>query len=194
MGELVQLIGYIAWPITAIVLTCLLVREIKAGLVQTLFQGIGSLRVAGFELTKQVETAVQLAKSEAQAANIEVVPPAESETIQAEEGEEELSANALYDQIQDAWTEIAEVVTDLAVQHGGYRDQRKVRENLLLLVEKGAIEANLFDVIRSIQQLRNGIRRAGPGSVSVKAVRDYKATVTSVAEALRERLSPAPTA
>lgn len=189
MDAIVQLIGHLAWPVASIILAILLLRELKAGLIKTVFREIGTLRVGNFEITKYVEGAVEQAKSEAQAANIEVIPVVESEEERAGEGEEELSANALYDQIQDSWTEIAEVVTDLAVLQGGYRDQRKVRENLQILVDRGVIDASLFDIIRSLQQIRNGIRRAGPGNVSVKAVRDYKATVTSVAGALRELLS-----
>lgn len=184
----VLLVGYLAWPITTLIIAAIVIYQIKDGLLQKLMTGITHLKVAGVEVTKEVEREVASVAKEAEQANIEVrakesPAPAEAQTA-AVDGE----VVAPYDQIQDSWTDIAEIVTDIAVAHGGVRDQRKVKDNLILLADQNVIDTRLFDLVRSLQQVRNSVRRTGPDSVSARAAREYLATATSVVAALREKL------
>jgi hypothetical protein len=123
MGHITTIIGHLAWPVTAIVLGLVFIKELKAGLLGKILPHGGSIEAGTFKF--QTNAARQSARSAA-------VPVADSIEIEPEKG------LTPYDQVMDAWRQLAESVTAAAVRQGGVDDQRRIYANLDILRESGA--------------------------------------------------------
>ena len=179
MRFIADLVGSLAWPVTALSLGLYLIRELKAGLLQRIMEGLGSLKVAGvLELTRQ---AVQQASQAAEEADIPIIEVASDESVD----ESDADRPTPYETVMESWTALAIILTELSVRYGGKDDQRCVRENLQLLIDRQVIDAKFYEAVRSLQQARNGIRRSGEGSVGPASADDYVKTTRSVIAALK---------
>lgn len=173
----VDLVGHLAWPVAGGMLVVLLLRELKSGLLQKILKDGGSVEVWGAKVTVAAVEGVKIATA---SANVQLVKPIylSGEAVDAEE------ALTPYEKVMTAWAELASGVVALAVGHGGFDDQRRARENVELLGEKGIMDAALQAAIRSAQSARNSIRGTGPASVGLDAANSYAETAYSLRQAV----------
>jgi hypothetical protein len=150
----VLLIGYIAWPTVALIVGLRLVTELKGGLLAKIVRPGGTIEYGDLKLT------VSAAAHEVEQAGITLLTPEYAEPLPAgaDAKADELSP---YDLVMTAWGDLAETVTQLAVQHRGYDDRRQVWANAEKLLKKGVIDKRTFEALRSVQAARNSMRRTG---------------------------------
>jgi hypothetical protein len=156
---IVQLIGFIAWPLVACVIGWRLIVELQNGLVGKIVQPGGTIEYGGAKFT--------IAKIEASLAEdgipLETPSFARIESDVHIEGADNLSP---YDIVMTAWGELARTVNDIAVSHDGYDDLRQVWSNIEILRDKSIVSQKIFESVRSLQAVRNGIRRTGVANSS----------------------------
>jgi len=173
----VTLVGHLAWPVAAGALGFLLLRELKSGLLQKVLRSGGSIEAWGTKITVE---AVENAKVATASANVRLVKPVNP----PDGGIDDWEKPTPYENVMLAWTDLASAVVAFAKVHGGFDDQRRVRENVDLLVEKKLIDPALGVAIRSAQSARNSIRRTGPQSVELEAADSYAETAYSLSQVL----------
>ena len=171
---LVSLVGYIAWPIAAIIIGFKLLHEIRDGLIAKVVQPGGSIEYAGVKL--KVSEQIEKAHAEVQAAGLES-QDANTLTIDSVFYEEDYTP---YDMVMETWAELADAVTALAIKHGGKDDRRRVWENIKRLEQAAVIDSAKADATRSIQSARNSIRRTG--EVGIKGATDFAASANALTE------------
>lgn len=180
MAPYLDLIGKLAWPLTALILGFALLRELKGGVLGRIIPPGGSLRYGEFSITN----AIVAAKEALAGSDVPVLSPAYAETA--------LSGNAEelnpYELVMTAYSGMAAAVAELAERYGGWNDQRYVWDNIDLLLKKKIIDQSLYDAIRSSQQNRNGVRKMGADSVDEAAARSFATIAYSAEHALRAKL------
>jgi hypothetical protein len=152
----VTLIGYLAWPFVALVVGLTLVKKLEGGLLAKIVKPGGTIEYGGMKLT--VSETTEQAKLAVETAKIPLETPYYAEQIQdgLNPNIEDLSP---YEVVMTAWSDLAEVITQLAADHDGYDDRRQVWANVETLREKGIIDHNTEAAVRSVQAARNSIRR-----------------------------------
>lgn len=151
MEHITIIVGHLAWPVTIFALGLIVVRELKRGLLSKVLPDGGSIEAGGFKL--QTYAAKQHVR------NAKIHLPDEIE-IDPKKG------LTPYDQVIDAWRELARAVTETAVKHGGIDDQRKINSNLDTLREKGAYDIEVLDGVGELFQARNSARKLGADSMA----------------------------
>jgi hypothetical protein len=171
---LVTLVGYLAWPVVALIVGLMLVRKLEGGLLAKIVKPGGTIEYAGMKLTVS-ET--EQAKQALESAGIAIELPNYVEPIMDGRGPsaENLSP---YEIVMTAWSDLAEVITQIATSHDGYDDRRQVWSNVEILREAGVIDHNTEAAVRSVQAARNSIRRTG--SVTRETASDYAQSAYSL--------------
>lgn len=173
MDTLAQLVGSLAWPLTALFLGLMILRELKNGLLAKLMPYGGSVKGPGFEL--QANAAFQrqttAAKQAATKANVAVVEQERADP------EKDLTP---YDQVIDAWRELATVFTAKAVHHGGVDDKRKIYLNIENLRTKAIFDEAVLDSVSDLFQARNSVRKLGADSIAEVDAETFVQTATAL--------------
>jgi hypothetical protein len=172
---LVSLVGYLAWPVVALIVGLSLIRELKGGLLAKIVQPGGTIEYGGMRLTVAEET--EQAKHSVEALGIRLETPgyAEAEPDAYDPKVDSLDA---YEIVMTAWSDLAEVITQLAVKHDGWDDRRQVWSNVEILRDAKVIDHNTEAAVRSVQQARNSIRQKG--EVSRETAKEYARTAYSL--------------
>lgn len=169
MGHVSNIIGHLAWPVVALIIGYWLVRELRNGLLVSLFPHGGSLEAAGIELE------VKAAEAALAAAGVEKIasPTRESapDVIQDE---------SPYETIIASWREVSSLIADLAAKHGGRRDARYAYDNIALLEDKQVITDDIGNAARALFRARNSFRRLPPDQVTAEAAYDFAVNAGSL--------------
>jgi hypothetical protein len=164
MEHLTAIIGHLAWPITAAAFGLVILKELKGGILGRILPNGGFIEGAGFKFETYA------AKQSVQNANVEVVEPIEVRGISP------------YDQVMDAWRELATVVTTRAVQHGGVEDLRRINDNLKVLSAANAYDPALLRAVGKLFQARNSARQHGADSMAEADAVEFVATANALAK------------
>ncbi|NKL38782.1 hypothetical protein GFL49_34820 [Rhizobium leguminosarum bv. viciae] len=167
MDTITALVGHLAWPLTALLLGIMVLKELKGGLISALMPNGGSIEAAGFKLQTNA------AKQAARKANVAVVdePKAESD--------KDLSP---YEQVMDAWRELATALTAKAVELGGADDNRKIYLNIEILREKGVYDTDVLSSVRDLFQARNSARKLGADSLAEADAESFVQTAKALTQ------------
>ncbi|WP_293876637.1 MULTISPECIES: hypothetical protein [unclassified Sphingomonas] len=184
MTPYLQLAGQLAWPITALIIMIVLLKEIKSGIVTKIIPPGGSFRYGDFTISREIQQAQQAIAS----TDVELETPDYAQPTHDEYDDEQLTP---YEIVMKSYSGMSTALAELASQHDGWNDQRYVRDNIELLLKKRVIDGGLFGAIRSSQQARNSIRRLGESAVTEEQARAYAETAYSAERALREKIVPA---
>lgn len=180
MAPYLQLGGQLAWPIAALVIMFVLLKEIKGGLVTKLIPPGGSFRYGEFRISREIE--------EGQEAIVTADVPLATPEYALPGNDDSSEHLTPYEIVMKAYSGMAAALVELASQHDGWADQRYVKDNIEWLLKKKVIDGGLFGAIRSSQRVRNSIRRLGEDAVTEADARAFAETAYSAERALRDKI------
>lgn len=153
---LFDFVARMSWPVVALILGRMILKELNSGLVAKIVQPGGSIEYGSVKLTVS-ELDEAKAKVESVVGSVEETPEYAEKSISTNiQFEENFSP---YEIVMTSWGDLANSITSLANSHDGYNDRRQIWSNIEILREKGVIDPNTEAAVRSIQIVRNGIRR-----------------------------------
>ncbi|GAA3703086.1 hypothetical protein GCM10022268_10980 [Sphingomonas cynarae] len=180
MAPYLQLGGQMAWPLAALVIMFVLLKEIKDGIVAKIIPRGGTLKYGEFTISGEIDAGQEaIVTADVPLATPEYALPSP----------DHVSGNLTpYEVVMKAYSGMAEALVELAAQHDGWIDQRYVKDNIEWLLAKKVIDGGLFGAIRSSQRARNSIRRLGEDSVTEADARAFAETAYSAERALRDKI------
>ncbi len=181
MAPYLQLGGQLAWPIAALVILFVLLKEIKGGIVAKLIPPGGSFKYGEFTISREIE--------EGEEAIVTADVPLETPDYALPWHDQTTGQLTPYEIVMKAYSGMAAALVELASQHDGWADQRYVKDNIEWLLKKKVIDGGLFGAIRSSQRVRNSIRRLGENAVTEADARAFAKTAYSAERALRDKIT-----
>lgn len=175
----VTFVGHIAWPIVALIIGLKLVSELKSGLLAKIVRPGGTIEYAGVKLRVSEDT--EQARHSVEALGIKLETPNYAEPVDAGPYDPKIDDLPPYEVVMTAWSDLAEIITQIAVRYKGYDDRRQVWANAEILRKKKVIDANTLEAVRDVQSARNSIRRTG--EVDRDTARSYARSAYSLKKA-----------
>jgi hypothetical protein len=155
----VVLVGHLAWPIVVLLIAWKLIKELNSGLLAKIVRPGGTIEYAGMKL--RVSEEVEKAQEDIVKAGLTIAPQA------GEPQSEDFDENSTpYEIVMDAWADLADAITEVAMTFGGKNDRRQVWANAELLKEREIIGSDTVNAVRSLQSARNSIRYMGDVSIA----------------------------
>lgn len=164
MNDFAAIVGHLAWPLTALIISYLFLKELREGLLNKLLPDGGRVRAGAVEIE-----IIRAAGKSLRAAGVDqpVETPKEENTSNV------IPEDEPYDRIIDAWRKASFVIADLASKHGGKKDARRSYENIDLLETRGLISPDVADAARNLFRARNSIRRLPSEQVTEEEASEF---------------------